>query len=493
MNLVELRSILKNYNSRLEAFHLAKNLGQAPSVSLAEIEETAADLFSASTVESLQTLTEQRDRATETEQKARQNLLDIARLGFLTNQTKEISKEIENCQNAVRIRFQDEILDIRQAQTKLAFEENAEARREIFIRLLEAKNSCADLQAEKLTQLQEKTEQLGFANFQRFYEKTTNLDFYNFSQKAQYFLEKTEQTYFRQLSENVRKAVLNEKSLHFADSIYLRQQAEREEVFDAKNLRRLYAKVLENFNFSEYKIPNILLKKVSENRQTEVFRPNPPVEVFFCFADKNGVSNHIKFLRGFGKANLAAWTSRGLFSRYPEFVFSPDPVLAKAYGFLFQTLLTDEKFLRKTLNIWDEKLSSQTKQENSFWLLFETRREILRFELETQVFFAVENLEEICETAAESFANNSGFRFEKQQMLWEISANFSSLKSLRAILFAFGLREYLRERYGFDWRQKRKAFEELIDFWNAAERYKAEEMAQMIGFEMSFDLLAEQF
>lgn len=493
MNPVELRSILKNYNLRLEAFQLANNMGQTPAVLLAEISDNAADLFSASTVESLKILTEQPGGATKTEQQARQNLLAIARLGFLTNQTREISKEIETCQNAVRLRFQGEVLNLRQAQIKLDFEENPEARREIFIRLLEAKNSCADLRAEKFARMQEESERLGFANFKSLYEKITDLDFYNFSRKAQYFLDKTENVYLRQLSENARKTDLNEKSMHFSDFFYLRRRLNREKVFAAENLPRLYAKVLENFDFSEYKIPNILLKKTAENYQTEVFRPDPPGEIYFCFADRSGVSNYIEFLRAFGKANLAAWTSGDLTNRFPEFVFSPDAVLTKAYGFLFQTLLTEAAFLRKTLNIWDEKLLNQTKHENSFRLLFETRREISRFELETRVFSAVENLEDICETAAETFANNSGLRFEKQQMLWEISENFASLKTLRAVLFAFGLREYLRERYGFDWWQKRRAFEELIDFWNAAERYTAEEMARMIGFEMSFDLLAEQF
>lgn len=493
MDLVEFRLNLKNYNLRLEAFRLANNTGQKPVVSLAEIEETVADLFSGSTVESLETLISQSKAAAETEQKARQNLLEIAQLGFLKNQTREISKEIENCQNVVRVNFQDETLSIGQAQTKLAFEENAKARREIFVRLLEAKNSCADLPAERLAQTHEETKRLGFANLQKLFEKTTNLDFYDFSRKARGFLEKTEKLYFRHLSESVRKINLNEKSLHFADSVYLRRQFEHEKLFDAENLPRLYAKLLGDFSFSEYKVPNILLKQVSKNSQTKVFRPNPPEEVYLCFADRNGVSNYAEFLRAFGEANFAAWTSKNIANRFPEFIFSPDAVLADGYGFLFQTLPAEESFIRKSLNIGDEKMSAIIKRENEFWSLFEIRRAIVRFILEARIFSSGGSLQEASEQTAEIFSENLGFRCENQQMFWEISEDFSSLKTLRALLFAFGLREYLRERYDFDWWQKPKAFEELIDFWNAAERYKAEEMAQMIGFEMSFDLLAEQF
>jgi hypothetical protein len=343
------------------------------------------------------------------------------------------------------------------------------------------------------SKIAQKTTRLGFASFQKLYEAATKINFYNFSQKAQSYLEKTEKKYFRQLSEIAGKTNLNERKLHSADFFYLRHHLEREKIFEAKNLKRFYTKILENFNFSEYKIPNISLGQATENRRTQVFWVNPPSEVYFCLADRNGVSNHIEFLRNFGKANLGAWTSKDLANHLPEFVFAPDAVLVRAYGFLFQTLLTEQAFLRKTLNVWDEKISARTKQENLFRILSETRRAVLRFELETRVFSARENLEDICEQTAETFSENLGFRCEKEQLPWEVSEDFAALKNLRAFLFAYGLREYLRQRYGFDWWQQRRAFEELIDFWNTAERYKAEEIAQMIGFEMSFDLLAEQF
>jgi hypothetical protein len=493
MNLVELRRNLKNYHAHIEEFYLAKNLGQNPSISLAEIEEKASDLFSVSTIESLKKLIEESADSTEIERKARQNLLNISRLGFLKNQTKEISEELENCQDAVSINFQNEILNASEAFRKIEFLLKMTERREIFIRLLDAKNSCADLLIEKISQLQEKTKTLGFANLQKLFEEITELDFYNFAQKAQGFLEKTEKFYFQSLAKNAQEAGLEKYSLHAADFFYLRKIFERKEIFDGENLPRFYAKILENFNFSEYKIPNIKLKEVSERLQTKVFHTNLPEDMYFCVSKKNGVSNYIEFLRGFGKANFAAWTSKELLNRFPEFVFSPDGVLSKAYGFLFQILLTEEFFLRKKLNVWDEKLSDRIKQENEFWLLFETRREILRFVSEIQIFSANKNLAEISEQTAKIFTDNLNFGYEKHQMLWEISERFSSLKNIRALLFAFGLREYFRERYGFDWWQKRKAFEELIDFWNTAERYKAEEMAQMIGFEMSFDLLTESF
>ena len=63
---------------------------------------------------------------------------------------------------------------------------------------------------------------------------------------------------------------------------------------------------------------------------------------------------------------------------------------------------------------------------------------------------------------------------------------------LRALAFSFGLREYLRVRYGHQWWASRKAGDELIDLWNTASRYSVEELARQVGFgELSFDLLAQ--
>jgi hypothetical protein len=98
---------------------------------------------------------------------------------------------------------------------------------------------------------------------------------------------------------------------------------------------------------------------------------------------------------------------------------------------------------------------------------------------------------EIAGEFAAGFTRSLGFQASESDVLFQLSENFASLKSLRASKFAFGLREYLRARYDFDWWNKRAAFEELIDFWNTAERYRAEEMARMIGFEMNFDLMTE--
>lgn len=492
MDLSELRLNLKNYCAQLEVFRLEKYLNQNHAKSLAEIEERAVDLFSASTVETLEKSLENSDEQNETEQKARHNLLGIAQLGFLQREIKEISQELEICRKAVRIKFQDEVLTFPEALDKIAVQEISENRREMFDRLIDAQNSCANLFVEKLSDLQKTAQKLGFANLQKLYEEITEINFEDFARKAKNFLEKTEETYFRMLSCVAPEAELETKKLSSADICFLREKLERQQIFNGQTLPKLYDKILENFGFNSRKITNIEIIKSFEQKRTKSFCPNPPEKVNFCISNQNGASNFIEFLRCFGRANQTAWTSKELSHRFPEFVFSPDICLPVAYGILFQSLLTDKQFLQQSVNIWDGKLASEIVEENRFSLLFEARCEALRFIQEAQ-FFCLDaaSIEELFRNSAVNFTNNSGFEFRKEQMLFEISENFSSQTRLRGFLFAYGLREYLTQKYGFRWWTSRKAFEELIDFWNTSNRYKAEEMARMIGFEMNFDLLAE--
>jgi hypothetical protein len=492
MDLSELRKNLKTYCAQLEVFQLEKYLNQNHFKSLIEIEELATDLFSASTIETLEKSIENFEGQSETEQKARQNLLRISRLGLLRRETKEISGELEICRKTIRVKFQSEVLSFSRASEKIASEEISERRREIYDRLIDSQNSCANLLIEKFSALHNTSQKLGFKNLQNFYEEITRINFRDFVRRAKTFLEKTEESYFRMLTEIVPEAGLEIKKLNSADICFLREKLERPQIFNGQILPRLYDRLFENFEFNSRKITNIEIIKTSEQKRAKVFCPDPPEKVNFCVSNQNGATNFIEFLRFFGQANQLAWTSKELAGRFPEFVFAPDFCLPFAFGVLFQILLTNKQFLQQSVGIWEERLVAKIVEENKFRILFEIRSEILKFISEIE-FFGAENpdTEEFSQSSAVNATNNLGFEFGKDRMLFEISENFSSQTRLRGFLFAYGLREYLTEKYGFRWWASRKAFEELIDFWNASNRYSAEEMSLMIGFEMNFDLLAD--
>ena len=486
MDLAQYRRELQSYHAAIEKNRLEKYLGAAETFSVEAIAERFSDLFSPSAISDLEKTLENPDELTATETKARQNLLNVARAAFLRNQAGEITNEYESCRNSSRVSFQSESLTFHEAFSRIQVEENSVRRREIYARLSEARNSCADLFLEKFKIFRESAQKLGFENQRKLFEGIAEIDLEAFASKAEKFLAETDEAYFKSLSEIFPEA----KSLHVADFYFWQKQSEQKEIFAGKKLSDFYRLIMENFGFQPEKISNIKLPEAVAERQTDFFRPAfPTPEIYFAVSANNGNAAFIEFLKNFGKAQQAAWTSSDLAKRFPEFVFSPDAVLSEAYGVLFQFLSLDESFLRRNFGLWNEKLTGKIARENRFRMFFELRRSVLRFLFELK-FYSSPNAESAREFAA-SFTQSLGFETSESDVLFQLSEDFASLKSLRASMFAFGLREYLRARYDFDWWNKRAAFEELIDFWNTAERYRAEEMARMIGFETGFDLMTE--
>ncbi len=490
MNLAEIRQNLRDYKLQTEKLRLENYFGQNPAKSREEIEEIFSDLFTFSTVESLKNAAENAAEHTEIEQHGRKILLQISQLGCLQNQTKEISREIEKCRKSVSVKFQDEVLTPANVSEKIKTEENPDVRSELFTRLIEAENICSDLIFERFSQFHENSKKLGFENLRGIFEEISGVEFQNFAAKAEKFLESTEEIYFRLLAEICAET----KNLQFSDFLFLNEKIERKSIYAGRHLPFFYAQILENFGFSTGKISQIKLKKVSKYKQTKSFAPNVPDDIFLCFSVKDGAENYLRFLQNFGIAQKNGWTSKSLLKRFPEFVFAPDDCLGTAYGFLFQSLLGDESFLRKSFSVKEEKHINKIIKENNFRLLFETRREVLRFLAEAEIYSSEKpDFEHIWQKSAENFTNNLGFNFKKEQIIFEVSSRNAAQKNVRSRLFAYGLREYFREKYDFLWWNRRAAFEELIDFWNTAERHRAEAMADLIGFETSFDLLAESF
>jgi hypothetical protein len=86
----------------------------------------------------------------------------------------------------------------------------------------------------------------------------------------------------------------------------------------------------------------------------------------------------------------------------------------------------------------------------------------------------------------------TSFRVLPELFLFDLQEPMAPQCHLRALAFSFGLREYLRVRYGSRWWGSRKAGDELIDLWNTASQYSVEELARLNDFgDLNFDLLAE--
>jgi hypothetical protein len=103
-----------------------------------------------------------------------------------------------------------------------------------------------------------------------------------------------------------------------------------------------------------------------------------------------------------------------------------------------------------------------------------------------------QSLEQVQSTYVDLYERATSFSMRPEPFLLNLENGTQPHRHLSALAFSFGLREYLRVRYGHRWWSSRKAGDELIDLWSTASQYSVEELASLIGFgEISFDLLAE--
>jgi hypothetical protein len=99
----------------------------------------------------------------------------------------------------------------------------------------------------------------------------------------------------------------------------------------------------------------------------------------------------------------------------------------------------------------------------------------------------------LAEAYVSLFTDATGFRHEASTRLLDAEEDFSAADTLRARLFAAGFGEHLRGRHGRRWYASRSAGDELIDVWNTASRYGAEELSRLVwGGEVGFELLADE-
>src|SRR5205085_7640050 len=125
-------------------------VGRTPELQLAPLRERYADLW---TREQLAEL-EQAERDTPaqfgTERTALRRLLNVARLGYSTAQTREVAAELARCEAAAQIAWAGARINAADVPDLIANEPDATRRRELAARQRDAPLPCDDLRAAHL-------------------------------------------------------------------------------------------------------------------------------------------------------------------------------------------------------------------------------------------------------------------------------------------------------------------------------------------------------
>jgi len=224
------------------------------------------------------------------------------------------------------------------------------------------------------------------------------------------------------------------------------------------------------------------------------FAVKPPEDVRLVFdARAGGVSLYRRAFREGGRAQLFAWASRETAARYPEFVYAPDGATEEGHALLFAALFRDAGWVGAHRGVRAAE-AQEAARGAALVELYEARRECAALKYALELDSAADpRSAALAEAYVSLFGAATGFRHEASTRLLDADEDFRAATALRARLFAAGFGEHLRARYGRRWYASRAAGDELIDVWNTASRYGAEELSRLVwGGEAGFELLAEE-
>lgn len=492
------RSDYAAYSAAAERARFEHHAGLSPRLELRPADERYADLWTREAFEDLRRRLEETNAQYETERAGLRALAGAAALKYAERRAREVSEELRRCEESGGLDWDGARLAAPEVSGLLAAERDAGRRRELTRRRLDAVRACDDLRAARLEALSDAARELGFEGRRALYEEFAGVSLENLAAGAEAFLRRTEAAYMSALAEWSARdlAASAARAPEYADLLFFERAADAEAQLPARDFRGLYAGTLTGLGVRVESQRNLRVDdapRPGRSSETCCFAVEPPEDVRLSVGVGAGGLGFLR--RGLaegGRAQMFAWASRESSRRHPEFVYAPDRATELGHGLLLVCLTREPAWFESRRGMRAAEASALARA-SALLELYHARRECASVASAlAHERAAGGRSEQLAEEYAARLTEATGFRHEAATHLLDADEWFESATRLRARLLAAALREHLRARHGRRWFESRGAGEELIDVWNTASRYHAEELSRLVtGGELSFELLAD--
>ena len=499
MDISDYRRDYAAYCSQIELAHCQHRAGFARELHLEPIYDRYGELFSRDSIDNLTRAYLETPEHREAERAGLHKLTGAARLGYLEAQARELSDELSHCLTSQRVEWQGESLPVNNIPKIISNERDAQRRRELTARWVDALSACNDLRAARFESMHESARTLGFTSYRALLTEITGTDYERLAATTQKFLESTESAYTSALARTVARdlAGVAFNELEHADYFYFQRSPHLASLFPAEELMATYVAAMKGFGIRVEQQGNIQIddaERPFKNPRAACFRINAPDDVRLLIAPVGGALDYTTLFHETGHAQHFGGSSRDLVKRYPEFLYPSEAATTEGHAFLFSHLFLDAEWLVEHRGIGQARASAIAR-DLALVVCSSIRRRCASLAYEIQLHDSPRaRSEQLAMSFSDSISNAMHFRRSPALYLTEVDDDFYSAAYLRAWAFEASLREYLKTRYGRRWWASRKCGDELIDLWNTSSRYTVEELARLIGFgEISFELVADNF
>jgi hypothetical protein len=496
MNPSDYRRDYRAYRSAVERALYEHSVGVSTRLELRPTEERYAELWTRDAVEELRRVHGEASETFETERAGLLALAGSASLKHTESRAFEITGELRRCAESTRVEWDGERKVASEVPDALASERDAGRRRELARRWLDSVSACDDLRAARLEALGEAARSLNFDGRTALYESFTGVSLEALAASADSFLRRTESAYMTRLAEWAARELPAGAGLtpDYSDTFFFERPTRFDERFTARAFRQLYTEALAGLGVRVESQLNLHVEEARAGHvETACFATRPPEDVRLVVGSREGgLEFQRRSFREGVRAQVFAWASRDTAARYPEFIYAADTATERGHALLLSHLFVEPSWLAGQRGMRATE-AFETARAASLLELYEARRDCARLRQALALDTAGDaHTEQSAEEYASRFTEATGFRYHAASHLLDADEWFASATRLRARLLASGLREHLRSRHGRRWFAARSAGGELIDVWNTASRYRAEELARLLwGDDLSFDLLAD--
>src|SRR2546423_3394453 len=205
--------------------------GRAPQLNLAPLRERYADLWTRERPRELEQAWHETPAQFETERAALRRLVNIARLGYATVETREVADELASCEAAARITWAGARVAATGAHDLLANETDAARRRELGARYADALRACDDLRAARLDALNMAAAALDFNSYFALLDEATQTDSQQITTAADALLARTGDAYRARLRAWAARHLPPTHAPVYADSLFFARLAGLDQLF----------------------------------------------------------------------------------------------------------------------------------------------------------------------------------------------------------------------------------------------------------------------
>ena len=487
---MEINDICKRgeiFISELGKYYLSGGLGKKSKQTLKEIYAKHNDLFTYKNIDSIK-------KNLEIDSKIKRHLLSFLIQGYIGNRIFELTQEIVNTELQTSITINKRPISLRYGMLLLPAEKDREQRLILDQLLGERQDIVNPLREQRVNELKAIAREIGYKSYVHLIEDLIGIDLAKLKDDAEGFLTETEARYLDLLKKLERVYLkTDDKPLAKSDITYIFKSNPFDKYFPEIELIPTIEDTLFGMGINIHDQPNINLSLEREEGKSLRSFCCPisiPEEIHLVFNPKGGVEDYQTSLHETGHSQHYAFTLKELPFEYKRL---GDKSVGEGYGFLFQQLTSNLKWIQRFLNVEGMDLDLY-KTFITGYNLYMLRRFCGKLIYELEIFSGPLNDQTLRDKYKNIMESAVKVKVNTNNYLLDLDLGFNTPNYLRAWIFESYIRNYIVSNYGEEWYSHKESGDFLKSLWSSGNSQIAEEIVQSLGYqEFDMKLLKEYF